>query len=151
MEVGTDSYVTIAEADAYIVANYPDLQTWSEKSEDQKQALLMGACLDLESLPFPGQASQAGQVLSFPRFGSEGVPLAIKAAQIEIALLPLTQSTEAEKRNELQRQGVKSFSIGDLSESYGEVSGLMASYAFMQNEKVARLLMRYLGGAYEIC
>lgn len=73
------------------------------------------------------------------------VPTEVKRACMEeaIALYAYYASTSEQKRASLQAQGVKSYSIGDLSETYGPstttgpMQGLKSSAAY-------RLLSRYI-------
>ena len=70
------------------------------------------------------------------------VPQDVIDAQVEEALEMLVGVSS---RAELQRAGVKSFSLGDLSESYGSINpGRLASYEAQQ------LLAEYLAGGAPI-
>lgn len=69
------------------------------------------------------------------------VPNAVKYAQCEIAL-QLAQGTN--ERAEMQRQGVKSFSIGDLSETYTGTQNSIPSYEAKQ------LLAPFVGGGFRV-
>ena len=55
----------------------------------------------------------------------KSLPYGIKQAQVELALWLSDDTKQANQsqRQELQSQGVESFSIGDLSESYGKGVG----------------------------
>ena len=153
MTLGTDSYVTLVEANDYI-ANFHSGSAWDTLTDAQKEQRLVLACERLEALPFSGRKAGKNQTLSFPRFPNTTVPESIKAAQVEIALLSVSQSglsAEAAQRVNLQRQGVTSFSIGDLSESYGGQSGLVEDHAFLANAEIHALLNRFLQGGYPIC
>ena len=156
LEPGNNSYVTIEEADGYIARFHKGdtADYWSGLSEQRKTTALLVACAELNSLPFAGRATYKDQPLSFPRHPSKDVPQAICYAQIEIALLPFAQcpaEVKSNQRLELQRQGVTSFSLGDLSESYGGVSGMVMEYPFLLNERISRLISRYLHGGHTTC
>lgn len=156
MTVGTDSYVSLDDANAYVkdYRNAVVNEAWDSKSDEDKTRYLTDACSELEGLPFVGAKKDSQQALSFPRWPASTVPPQIGAAQIEIALLSLipdTRAGEASQRAALQRQGVTSFSLGDLSESYGGVNPLFEEYPFMASERVYRLLKRFLSGGYAIC
>ena len=152
---GIDSYVTLAEADDY-VANFYAQISWSELSETQKEQRLVLACERLEALPFTGRKRLRGQNLLFPRWPSDTVPQAIKAAQIEIAVLDLRNDAsavvaDAAKRAALQQQGVTAYTIGHLSESYGSGTGEFAEFPFMADGKVQSLLRPFLRGGHMTC
>lgn len=156
LEVGRNSYVAVAEADAYISDIYPNevSEAWKEKSEIEKEQLLIGAAFALDSLPFPGM-STPGQKMVFPRWPNIEVPREIKDAQIEIAVFPLrpevqVQNEEMKTRFALQQAGVRSFSIGKLSESYVD-SGFLPAHAFLMDPKIWLLLNRRLQGSFAIC
>ena len=66
----------------------------------------------------------------------------VKDAQVEEALSMVTSGATANKRAELQAQGVKSFKLGNLSEDYGSgTSGSISSTKLLSTE--AHELMRY--------
>ena len=84
LEVGTNSYVTVAEADAYFADLY-DRDKWA--SEANKEGALISATQQLDLLcDWYGWKSDADQVLEFPRVpDADPVPQAVKDAQCEIA------------------------------------------------------------------
>lgn len=161
LEVGTNTYITTAEADEYIAGHYrsnnKDRKRWCDLSAEDKEVLLRQACAELDRLQWQGRKAIAGQALAFPRlpfqYGktSELAPTRIKQAQAELALWlsDETQEAQATQRADLQAQGVTSFSLGDLSESYkqGGITALLA----LASPKVAALVTPYLSGGYEIC
>jgi len=159
MTVGIDTYVTVAEADEYISTHYrsnsKDRKRWNELETEDKEVLLVNACTELETLPFQGRKAVVDQPLSFPRlpmqYGrtDEGAPANVKAAQIELALWLSDEEKQVEiaQRVELQGQGVQSFSVGNLSESYNAP----ITHAALKCSKAKVLLSRYLNGGYAIC
>ena len=159
LEVGTNSYITTTEADEYISSRYrsnnKDRKRWEELSESDKEILLVNACDELERLPWIGRRASRQQTLSFPRlplqYGrSQEPPQAIKHAQAELALWLSddTKQANANQRQELQSQGVTSFGIGDLSESY---TGNSTNPAPMLCSKVAGLIAPYINGGHSTC
>lgn len=159
LTVGTDSYVTVAEADEYIskryTSNSKDRKRWEELSKEDKEIIIRNACDEIELMPFQGRKITREQKLEFPRlpyqYGNPVVPDIVKYAQIELALWLSDDKTQLEQsqRRDLQAQGVESFSIGDLSESYA--SGNAEQSAPLLCSKCAALLKPYLRGGYETC
>lgn len=159
MQVGTDSYVTLQEAEDYIAKHYrsnnPGRKRWAELEDADKEILLTEACSEIDLLPFIGRKTLPDQLLAFPRlpmqYGSaDGAPAQVKAAQIEFALWLSDDDKQGEmsQREALRAQGVESFSIGDLSESY---AGGGVKSAPLLCPKAAALLSPYLSGGYATC
>ena len=162
--VGTDSYITLADADLYIAANYMSTDTrfiaWDALTDANKEVVLRKATQIIDRLPLVGVKSTSTQVLKFPRalytdaqsysvntvFTFDGMyvqsetPQDVLDAQCEIAL-DLGQGVN--DRAELQRQGVKSFSLGKLSETYGSVKDVTSFEA-------RRLLAQFTAGGVRI-
>lgn len=163
MTVGVDSYITIAEADDILNERYPTgndaLSRWASMFDDEREAYLLAACEQLEDLPWTGFAAHRGQTLSFPRvqWGTgrlaaldAAVPPAIRQAQAELALwLCGGGAKESERRAALQAQGVTSFTLGDLSESYARRAA--PDTAPLICPACATLIRRYLRGGYGTC
>lgn len=105
--VGTDSYVTVSEADEYIENHRRELDPlrvhWSVLTDPEKELYLRQSCRQIERVMFVGQKYYVGQKLAFPRRRSGigyiprnpiygymrddcAVPQEVKAAQIENAL-----------------------------------------------------------------
>ena len=160
LETGVNSYVSVERADAYIKAHYmghDKWAAWNALPELAKEAALISACAELETLPFAGQKRNRSQALMFPRYpGSELVPDGIMAAQIEIALIPYDATTRRliesrDRRAGLISQGVKAYSIGRLSETLAGGRSPWAGLAFMASPKIARLVDPWLKGGYMVC
>jgi hypothetical protein len=139
MTVGTDTYVTLTEADEYIQTNYLDTDEkytdWFELSPKHQEVYLVKATKLIDRQPFVGYKALATQTLEFPRilwteyrvdksirilsdrnwYEQKQVPQEVKDAQVEIAI-ELTQGES--ERVKMQRDGVKSFSLGRISETY---------------------------------
>ncbi|MDR0884716.1 MAG: hypothetical protein LBN05_08985 [Oscillospiraceae bacterium] len=157
----TLTYQTTAEADAYVAAHYRTNSkartTWDALSEEDKGILLANACESIEGLPFTGRKAQWQQPFAFPRLPQQYgrpqvVPDKVKAAQVELALWAMQDADgESAKRQELQAQGVQSFSIGDLSESYGTTGAAASQPAALLCLKSAALLRGFLSGGYAVC
>ena len=162
LTIGTDSYISREFADEYISSRYrstsKERKRWEELQEADKEIILRQACAELDLLPFRGRKASQGQILAFPRlpyqYGrvEEIEPLSVKQAQVELALFLSDdkKQSEHEKRSDLQKQGVKSFSVGDLSESYSDSATGEKAIALVC-EKSARLLKLYLSGGFSLC
>ncbi len=90
LTVGTDSYVTLAEAVAYMGRRLRT-EPWEHAQDFVREKALKHAALLLDALPWAGQKTDDGQALAFPRDGSDEVPQAIRDAQAEVALALLDE------------------------------------------------------------
>src|SRR5690606_14902 len=92
-----NSYVTLAEADAYVAALAgPSARAWEQLDDDAKKRALLTATRRLDQEEYAGRKASSTQALKWPRVGvkdedgrpypSDVIPEPIKAAQIEIAL-----------------------------------------------------------------
>lgn len=131
--VGTNSYVTVAEADDYLTSRI-NSQGWFDLSEtgapgEQTKESLLGSSFYWLS---------RGTSFNLPE--GETTDQNIKQAQIEGALYLLKYSAEHEERLALQSQGVKSFKLSKRSESFG--SGTPSGYPFV----IIQLLGSYSNG-----
>jgi len=116
-----NSYVTVEEADAYFV-NTLQSEEWNKFDTSVKEKALITATRQIDRLPFSSRKLDLYQNLEFPRVDSalpftDGIPQAVVYAVCEQALFLLQGGS---KRQELQQQGVKSYSLGDLSETFSE-------------------------------
>lgn len=66
---GTNSYVTVAEADAYF-ADRVDVVAWTSASAEQKSQALVTATAFLDEMSWTGIAVSDTQTLAFPRSGT---------------------------------------------------------------------------------
>jgi len=155
--VNETSYLTQIEATQYITDHYPStdekLIAWNLLSTGDKDAYLRKSAQTIDKQPLIGYKAVYAQPMAFPRrirsydpslqqFIPEVVaPDAVKWAQVELALELMTGPNE---RAQLQREGVKSFSVGNLSESYGSGKSMALPYEVMQ------LLKPFLAGSVAI-
>lgn len=166
--VGTDSYLILTDADIYLSAHYATTDAlmilWTALTDANCEAYLRKACQTIDRQILVGYKAVSTQTLAFPRiiftdsfpqsgltsylpFGSNwhiqtDVPSDIKAAQCEIAL-QLASGTS--KRVELQRQGVKSFTLGKLQETYSGSSNKIVS------QEAKELLAPYVTRTVRTC
>jgi hypothetical protein len=120
-------YIEAAGADGIIAEALPAADAgrcaWAALDESDKGAYLMRAMLALEALPYRGKKAAAEQAEAFPRAGQQGVPEAVRRALTLEACALASVSADADIRGQLMAQGVTSFSLGGLSESYGHTGG----------------------------
>lgn len=65
---GTNSYLTLAEANAYF-ADRIDVDAWASASDGAKQQALVTAAAMLDDLSWTGTAVSGDQSMAFPRIG----------------------------------------------------------------------------------
>lgn len=147
-------YATLEQANAY-VSNYysskdPLRIAWNALSDSDKQVMLNRAEQAINLLPFTGRSVEKDKV--FPRHPNpEQSLIQVQTATIELAVHNLDE--EYKSRYEMQKQGVKSYRLGDLSETFGNTEGADA-YAGIDSltySIVFPYLKDYLGGGYDIC
>jgi len=147
-----DPYITITEVaeliEGLLPSSDPDRKAWAALSEEaDKTAFLAQAMLRIESLHYSGRSAVLYQQTSFPRFGQTSVPDEVrKALALEAcALTSFVGDTDARQREKLQAQGVTSFSVGSLSEAYGQ-----GSKRKIRSDMAHYLLMPYLAGGVRL-
>lgn len=94
--VGTDSYLLLADAEAYFVAHPNPNWTPASPANPDKEGALRRACMFLETLDYLGLPEDYDQALAFPRnwydkYGQArtGTPQRLKDAQCELAAADL--------------------------------------------------------------
>lgn len=136
--VDSDTYISLADSKTYATAHKISTDTlliaWNTLTDGDKEILLRKATQIIDRQPLTGIRTIWNQTLEFPRYiysdidnydirSMYGYPLitipivpdAVKYAQCEIALSLITGISE---RVQMQREGVRSFSLGGLSEAY---------------------------------
>ncbi len=125
-DAAANSYVTRAEAAAYF-AETINYALWLALSTADQDTLLMSATTNIDAqninLPKYTTTETSGvpdQGLKFPRTadyddGSQFIPANVKKATYEQALW---RAKGEDKRAQMQAQGVRSKTIGDVSETY---------------------------------
>lgn len=172
LTVGTDTFVSVADANTYISENYistsEQYMTWDALTETDKEVYLRQSCNELCMLKYIGVTYEAFQPLPFPRFVGDDyvmayreliapeailypemqeIPQAIISAQIEEALELLCPTADTD--NFLARNGaVDSYTIGHLSEHYNTNS--KDSESVLRSSKSLALIQPYLEGSYDI-
>lgn len=129
IEVGTNSYVSLIEANEYFSTKLHS-EVWDSADDSTKQKALIEATRNLEVYRYRGYKANADQELSFPRvnigrqptdaerlvYGSsiKVIPKEVKNGQLEQALYLLEGKDEA---LEMASKGVNSFSAGGANMS----------------------------------
>lgn len=173
--VNENSYLSLADANTYVSDNYVSTATeytsWGALNDANKELYLKKATKKIDRLYLRGIKAVSTQTLEFPRairtdYRRENFPLVnirldadwvietevsqnVKDAQVEEALSILVDGTTANKRAKLQAQGVKSFSLGNLSENYGTGTKANGTTKLFSTE-AQELLRYYLLGSVNI-
>lgn len=138
----TTTYVTTEEAAAYFAGRL-HVEVWTSASDSEKSAALAMATRAIDRLTLKGQKADSAQTLAFPRYPDEQAPQAVKDACCEEALALLERGNS--QRRKLQAEGVQSFTLGSMSETYvpGGGKGLIS-------QEARELLRPWLLGAVNI-
>lgn len=149
LEKYVNSYVSVPEADAYFDSTLQS-EEWNKYDTTTKEKALITATRQIDRLPFAGRKLDINQSLEFPRTTTnlpftDGIPDAIAYATCEQALFLLKGGS---KRQELQQQGVKSYTLGDLSETFSE--NLTDAQKTICPEALS-YLRKYMLGSVAIC
>ncbi len=141
-----NSYVTMEEAEAYLATRFGGAVFAAADESDQEIALIQ-ATRQIDRHRFHGRKNSVEQALEFPRaypytepVTPSEVPRKVKDACCEQALHLVAHKDAggAGKRQQLQAEGVQSFSVGDLSETFAP--GLAGASEALCND--ARVLLR---------
>ena len=126
--VGENSYIDIAGADEYFAGRL-HAESWGETSDADKEKALRQATKEIDRQPLRGRKTEPGQALAFPRYPDTEIPEVVKEACCEEALAMLERGNS--QRRKLQQEGVQSFSLGNMSETYaaGAGKGLLSQEA----------------------
>jgi len=163
MIVGTDSYITLEEANDYVEAFYtsndPYRVAWNALNDSDKEIILRNGARAIDSLVLLGRKVLVDQIMEFPRIirkpfdycldpTSYEVPTNVKYAQVEVALSSI--DTKIQNRKDLINAGVTSFRIGDLSENYSPKSDLAVASKLYYSSKAVQLMTDYIGGTCRV-
>ena len=174
--VGTDTYISVTDATTYVTTNYISTDAkrlgWLALTDSDKEIFLKKATKKIDRQKIRGIKAVYQQTLEFPRaiesdfYRAEyyknvtitnysgymveaEVTQIVKEAEVEEALALMIDAGMSNKRAELQAQGVKSFSLGNLSETYSGSSGSISETKLLSVE-ANDLLRYYLLGAVQI-
>jgi hypothetical protein len=136
------SYVSLAEANEYF-SNRLHADAWAEASDADKEKALQQATKAIDRQRLNGRKTNPSQPLAFPRYPDTEIPEVVKEACCEEALAILERGNS--QRRKLQQEGVQSFSIGNLSETFAAGAG-----RGMLSQEAKELLRPWLIGAVNI-
>jgi len=140
--VGENSYIDIAGANEYFSGRLHG-EAWTGAAETDKEKALRQATKEIDRQPLTGRKTDTAQTLAFPRYPDTEVPEAVKEACCEVALSLFERGNS--QRRKLQQEGVQSFTLGNMSETYapGAGKGLLS-------QEAKELLKPWLLGAVNI-
>jgi len=140
--VGENSYIDIDGADEYFAGRL-HAESWGQADDSTKEKALKQATRQIDRQQLRGRKVNSGQALAFPRYPDTEVPEAVKGACCEEALTLLERGNS--QRRKLQQEGVQSFALGNMSETYtaGAGKGLLS-------QEAKELLRPWLIGAVNI-
>lgn len=116
----SESYCTIEEANEYFAGRL-HAERWGETSDADKEKALRQATKEIDRQLLKGRKATDTQELAFPRYPDTEIPEAVKEACCEIALALLERGNS--QRRKLQQEGVQSFTLGNMSETYAPGAG----------------------------
>ncbi len=136
------SYVNLTEANEYF-SNRLHADAWAEASDADKDKALAMAAKAIDRQPLSGRKTDTAQPLAFPRHPEIKIPEAVQEACCEEALALLERGNS--QRRKLQQEGVQSFSLGNMSETYAPGAG-----RGLLSQEAKELLKPWLLGAVMI-
>lgn len=171
--VGTDTYISLADADTYIAANYASTDTqrvaWEALSDADKEVYLRKATQAIDSLRIQGAKYDLTQALQFPRDhalawpvrreymgvwppydASGALPTEVISAQVEEALELASPSAASDKLTQTTR-GVSEFSIGHFSAKVVvKDTANLTPETVLASIKAQQLIQRFVSGGYAL-
>lgn len=120
IEIGENSYIDIEGANEYFAGRL-HAESWTGADDSTKEAALKQATRTIGRLLLKGRKVDEDQKLAFPRYPDDEVPKAVKEACCEEALALLERGNN--QRRKLQQEGVQSFTLGSMSETYAPGGG----------------------------
>ncbi|WP_461369235.1 DnaT-like ssDNA-binding protein [Candidatus Darwinibacter acetoxidans] len=126
--VGKNSYIDTEEANEYFAGRL-HAESWGQADNETKEKALKQATKIIDRQPLRGRKTNPEQELAFPRYLDTEIPVTVKEACCEEALALLERGNN--QRRKLQQEGVQSFSLGNMSETYaaGAGKGLLSQEA----------------------
>lgn len=160
--IGVDSYVSVAEANAYVENYYSEFDNlrviWGVLSDESKETYLKQSAFEIDEQLFVGVVFNKLQDMQFPRKEcyKEGpqVPSEIKDAQIENALAIMKNSVSA--RSDEQMKILNSLGamknlkynkreMGEVGLGASLTGQTQSSYKRLTSEEAEKMLKAWLG------
>jgi hypothetical protein len=135
-------YINLTEANEYF-SNRLHADAWAEASDADKEKALQQATKAIDRQRLNGRKTNPSQPLAFPRYPDTEIPKEVQEACCEEALAIIESGNS--QRRKLQQEGVQSFSIGNLSETFVAGAG-----RGMLSQEAKELLQPWLIGAVMI-
>lgn len=179
LTVGTDSYVTLEDANSYVEKNYTTSNAyrrkWEQLTDQDKESLLRSSTSAIDQLKFIGAKRSRSQRLQFPRvtmtgllgglyYGSanqyydtglwdsdnseDGGLFAVRQATIDNALVAAYVDAEVLTSTINGLRGIKSKSVGPISESYESSSETRGAKRGLYSQKIYTFLNPWLADAF---
>ena len=122
------SYCTTEYANEYFSGRL-HAESWGQADNETKEKALQQATRAIDRQHLNGRKATDTQELAFPRYPDTEIPEAVKEACCEEALAMLERGNG--QRRKLQQEGVQSFALGNMSETYvaGAGKGLLSQEA----------------------
>ena len=136
------SYCTIEYANEYFGRRL-HAESWGQADGSTKEKALRQATKEIDRQLLKGRKATDTQELAFPRYPDEEVPETVKEACCEIALVLLERGNS--QRRKLQQEGVQSFTLGNMSETYAPGAGRR-----LLSQEAKELLRPWLLGAVNV-
>jgi hypothetical protein len=140
--VGENSYIDIEEADEYFSGRL-HAESWGQADDVTKDKALRQATKTIDRQLLRGRKTNRDQTLAFPRYPDTEVPEIVKEACCEEALALLERGNS--QRRKLQQEGVQSFALGNMSETYAPGAG-----RGLLSQEAKELLRPWLLGAVNV-
>jgi hypothetical protein len=140
--VGENSYIDIDGANEYFAGRL-HAESWGQADDSTKEKALRQATKIIDRQRLNGRKTNPSQPLAFPRYPDAEIPKEVQEACCEEALAILESGNS--QRRKLQQEGVQSFTLGNMSETYvaGAGKGLLS-------QEAKELLQQWLIGAVNI-
>ena len=120
LQEGINTYCTIEYAEEYFSGKIYT-EEWDEADATTKEKALKEATRAIDRQPFRGRKTNPEQELAFPRHPDTEIPKEVQEACCEEALALLERGNS--QRRKLQQEGVQSFTLGNMSETYAPGAG----------------------------
>jgi hypothetical protein len=155
---GADTYVTVEQADKYVMEHYlssePLRIQWEEMEEADKEVCLRKSFEKMNTLPYTGRRRVRTQPLPFPRYCWQPSDWdLVRKAQIITAFMSIDTEYNAELKEVKgwQLNGLSKVKLGDATYEFRKSSADSATNYFGLPKEAYLALKKWLSGGYNIC